>query len=102
MRPLQTGLVVAGSIQADRRLYLTRDQTEVVEEGDPRAKVLLASRGHQIPPVEQKRLGLRMEDGRIVWGGDTPVEEIEARVEEKQAERAPNKMAKPKAKKAKG
>lgn len=39
---------VAG-VKADRRLYLTADKNEVVEDGDPRAAFLLAAKGSRIP-----------------------------------------------------
>lgn len=43
---------------ADRRLYLTADRSEVVEEGDSRAAFLLAGVGGRVPDAEAKRLGL--------------------------------------------
>lgn len=56
---------------ADRRLYLTT-KGEVVEARDPRRAELLAAAGMPIPAETAARLGLRMEDGRVVWGAAKP------------------------------
>lgn len=44
--------------KADRRIYVTADRSEVVEESDPRAAILLAAEGQEITDAEAKRLGL--------------------------------------------
>jgi len=96
MRPMQTDMVPSGSIRADRRLYLTKDLSRVVEEGDPGAAFLLANRGHPIHPDDAARLGLRVEGERIVWDAPPAVEEAPAPkqgkpAQNKQGKRAPNK-----------
>jgi hypothetical protein len=52
-------------MQADRRLYLDRQQTRVVEANTVEAAFLLAAKGHEIPAAVIKRLGLEMVDGRV-------------------------------------
>jgi hypothetical protein len=54
------------AITADRRLWLTADRDAVVEDGDPAAAFLLAPPGGEIPMTEAERLGLSVEDGRVV------------------------------------
>lgn len=51
-------------LKADRRLWLTRDR-QVVEDGDPRAAILLAGKGQYIPATEVERLGLEVRGGRV-------------------------------------
>ena len=52
---------------ADRRLWLTRDRTRVVEEGAPEAHWLLASGpGKEIPEAEARRYGLIRDEGPAV------------------------------------
>lgn len=43
----------------DRRLWLTADMQQVVEDGDPKAAFLLGGVGHQISDNEATRLGLK-------------------------------------------
>lgn len=57
------------SLRADRRLYLTADKMEVVEEGDVRAAFLLAAAGRAISADDVARLNLAIRDGRIVLPG---------------------------------
>jgi hypothetical protein len=51
---------------ADRRLYLARDGTRIVEEGSPDAAYLLATPGTLIEQADVEQLGLAMVDDRIV------------------------------------
>lgn len=44
--------------RSDKRLYLTRDRSRAVEEGDPEAAFLLVVAGGEMPDDEAKRLGL--------------------------------------------
>lgn len=44
--------------RTDKRLYTTADGSEVVDENDPRAAVLLAAEGQEIQDAEAERLGL--------------------------------------------
>lgn len=60
------GQAMAGSMVADRRLWLSADRANVLEEGDPGAALLLAGEGSEIAPDEAARLGLELVDGRIV------------------------------------
>lgn len=54
---------------ADRRLCLTADRSEVVEENDPRAAWLLAGVGRQLGAGAVERYGLYLdEDERVRWG----------------------------------
>lgn len=43
---------------ADRRLYLTADKSEVVEEGDARAAFLFVTPGKEISAADAERYGL--------------------------------------------
>lgn len=49
---------MAETYTADRKLWLTVDREHVVEDGDPRAAFLLASKGKTMPLAEAKRFGL--------------------------------------------
>lgn len=87
---------------ADRRLYLTRDRSRVVEEGDVEAAFLLASEGRDIEVSEIHRLGLKLKDGRVVVPGaepeptPEPEPEPEVRQESKPEEKPePKPAAKP-------
>lgn len=53
-------------IVSDRRLYLTVDKAEVVEDGDPRAAFLFATPGVEIAAGDVERLGLSAEGGKVV------------------------------------
>lgn len=44
---------------ADRRIWLTEDRSQVVEEGDEKAAFLLAGEGDEVPEEEAERLGLK-------------------------------------------
>lgn len=56
-------------ITSDRRLYVADDDQTVVEEGDRKARFLLCAAGNDIPADTVKRLGLSVEDGRVVYPG---------------------------------
>jgi outer membrane biosynthesis protein TonB len=45
--------------RAPRRLYVTRDWSTLVEEGDPRAAFLLAGKGGEVAAADVERYGLR-------------------------------------------
>lgn len=62
----------SGGLVSDRRLYLTSDKEQVVEDGDPRAAFLFATEGFEIQAVEVERYGLTSVDGRVVIHGATP------------------------------
>lgn len=46
-------------MELDRRLWLTADREEVVEDGDPKAAFLLGNEGTEVPDEEAKRLGVK-------------------------------------------
>ena len=52
-------------MHADRRLYVDRDWSRLVEETDPAVAFLLAATGHEIPAEHVARLGLVAVDGRV-------------------------------------
>lgn len=64
-----------GMLVADRRLYLTADKSEVVEDGDPGAAFLFTTPGYEVPASEVERYGLSLEDGQLRWGTDAPASE---------------------------
>lgn len=59
----------AGALVSDRRLWVTDDKSQVVEDGDTRARCLFATPGTEIPASEVARLGLSMRDGCVVLPG---------------------------------
>lgn len=71
------------TLRADRRLYVTADRSQVVEEGDPRGAFLLIGEGGVIGEGDVMLYGLSMQGGRVVCGGT------------KRAAAAENKMAAP-------
>lgn len=62
------------SLTADRRLYLATDGVTVVEESDPRAALLLAGAGCEIPIPDAQRYRLSLVDGRVVQERDATAE----------------------------
>lgn len=50
---------MTGNLIADRRLWLTADRSEIVEEGDPDAATLYATRGTVIPAEAVQRFGIK-------------------------------------------
>jgi hypothetical protein len=48
--------------RSDRRLYLTADRSQVVEEGDPRAALLLVCKGGTLDEKTAKQYGLIKEE----------------------------------------
>lgn len=73
---------------ADRRLYVTADRSEVVEEGDPRAAFLLAGEGCQIDSDDVTAHDLGWKDGKIVIGARAA-----AKAAAKKAPKPEDKMA---------
>ena len=65
-------------LTADRRLWLTAEKDQVVEEGDGEAAFLLAGAGRTIPVAEVERLELVDVDGRIVYPDGPTAEELQA------------------------
>jgi hypothetical protein len=60
-RPYDWGLTevdMPSKFVTDRKLWLTADKSEVVEDGDPRAAFLLASAGKEIDAETAERYGL--------------------------------------------
>lgn len=47
------------SIIVDRRLFLTADKSELVDEDDPRAAFLWAGEGSEVSEEEAKRVGYK-------------------------------------------
>lgn len=73
---------------ADRRLCLTADRSQVVEQGDARAKWLLVGAGREIGEGAVKQYGLSVDDaGRVMYAGCPLVPVV------KQAPTPENKMA---------
>jgi hypothetical protein len=101
----------------DRRLWLTADRERVVEDGDPEAASLLASRGKALPDEVARRYGLTGKPAQpeAVEAAEAPAAEdadppaddadpegkaVEAAPDDKAAKQAANKaVAGPKAKK---
>jgi hypothetical protein len=77
---------------ADRRLCLTADRSEVVEESDPRASWLLVGVGKTIGSGDVERYGLTEAEGRVTWGA-APATKAAPKAEDKQAARPEDKGA---------
>jgi hypothetical protein len=77
---------------ADRRLCLTADRSEVVEESDPRASWLLVGAGKTIGSGDVERYGLTEAEGRITWGA-APATKAAPKPEDKQAAKPEDKGA---------
>lgn len=56
---------MSGAMVSDRRLYLAADEQTLVEDGDPRSRFLLCTRGGDIPADQVRRLGLELVDGKV-------------------------------------
>ncbi len=53
-------------MEADRRLYITKDGSRIVEAGDPDGAFLWAGEGKIIPDDEAKQFGLSLRAGKVV------------------------------------
>ena len=62
---------------ADRRLWLTVDRDQVVEEGDVRARFLLAGVRGVIPVAEAERLKLKSTGGRVIYRDGPELAELQ-------------------------
>lgn len=85
------------TLRSDRRLYITADRSEVVEEGDTRAAFLLCGKGGLIRESEVARYGLSMQGGKVKLAKDEEVPAAKAKMakapENKMAAAPENKMA---------
>lgn len=81
------------TLRADRRLYLTADRSEVVEEGDPRGAWLLVAKGRNIGEGDVAKYRMSMSGGRVVYR--SPEAKQAARPEDKMAAAPENKAAEP-------
>lgn len=87
-----------GPLVADRRLYTDATKSVVLEEGDETAAFVLCGKGSTIPTATVRKLGLVIENGRVVQPKEKP-----APVEHKEAPKPEDKQAaRPKENKAKG
>lgn len=59
-------------LKADRRLYVTADRSEIVEEGDPRGAWLLAGVGSQIGEGDVAKYRLSEQGGKVILGKPRP------------------------------
>lgn len=59
------------TLTADRRLYVTADRSEIVEESDPRGAFLLVAEGLNIGEGDVAKYSLRMVDGKVAWPAAT-------------------------------
>lgn len=93
-------------MKSDRKLYLTRDGSAVVEKGDPKGVTLLVAAGGVIDAATAKKYDLKSVDGKVVIGGAesepeevAEVEEAGAPEAEEAAEEEVEEAPKPRAKK---
>jgi len=75
-------------------LYLTADQSTVVQEDDPRARYLLVAQGGQLPIADAERYSLTggAAEKATKSGDDVGARESEAK---RKAEPTPNKLKQP-------
>lgn len=83
------------TLKADRRLYVTSDRSEIVEEDDPRGAWLLAAEGRPIGPSDVERYSLSLKNGRVYYDGAPGFPEAKqaAKPEDKMAAAPENKAA---------
>ncbi|KKK47211.1 hypothetical protein LCGC14_3157490 [marine sediment metagenome] len=55
------------TLRADRRLHVTADREQIVDEDDPRAAYLLAAKGRNIGEGDVAKYRLSMQNRRVVW-----------------------------------
>lgn len=75
------------ALVADRRLYLDATKSVVLEHGDPKAAFVLCGVGSTIPSATVRKLGLVIENGRVVQPKGEPAEKEASKPEDKQAAR---------------
>lgn len=68
---------------ADRKLWLTADRDEVVEDGDDRAAFLLCTPGKKIPMELAQSLGLVDDEEIVIYYEDMKVDELKALLAER-------------------
>lgn len=78
------------AFQCDRRLFLNRDKSRVVEDGDKDAGFLFASRGGEISAPDAAAFGLEWVDGKIILPAATAAE---AKAKKKPEDKAAKKGA---------
>lgn len=79
------------AFKCDRRLYLTRDKSRVVEEGDKTCGWLFATLGGQITAADAAAYGLEWRDGKIILPGREP--KAAKKAEDKALKRGGDKAA---------
>jgi len=87
--------------KADRRLYITADKSECVEEADPRAAFLLAAVGRNINAGSVAQYGLWVDRGGKINLKPKAEPKQAAKLEDKQAPKLEDKAAKVEAAKPK-
>lgn len=86
------GVAKMSELVADRRLFLTADKAQIVEEGSAEGAYLFATPGMTIPAGDVERYGLQLVDGVLVVGGSAASEtdpERDAEVPDDTPARAP-------------
>jgi hypothetical protein len=86
-------------MKADRKLYLTRDKSRVVEQGDPASHSLLIGTNGEISAADAKKYGLILSEKKVVLPGSKPAEpeapdEVEETEPVEEEEEAPKIRAK--------
>src|SRR4051812_23793520 len=80
----------AMSLIADRALCLAADERTVVEERDARAAFVLCGPGGTIDGPTVTRLGLVLQEGRVVQLATTPAESGQESGDDAQKQRTPS------------
>lgn len=79
------------AFKSDRRLYLSRDKSKVLEAGDTNAGYLFAAPGAEIAEADAKAYGLEHRDGKVIL---PRVEEPKRAAEPKAAKKGEDKSLK--------
>ena len=84
---------MVSGFKSDRRLYLTRDKSRVVEAGDKGAGWLFATPGSQIAESDASAFGLECRDGKVILPQGPAVPKAAKKAEDKALKRGGDKAA---------
>ncbi|MEE8543246.1 MAG: hypothetical protein V3S94_05250 [Gammaproteobacteria bacterium] len=84
---------MASGFKSDRRLYLSRDKSRVLEEGEKEAGWLFATPGSQIVESTASAYGLECRDGKVILPKAPAEPKAAKRPEDKALKRGGDKAA---------
>lgn len=77
----------AGTLVADRHLYLDSTGNRIVEQGDAASASQFVAAGHPIDPAEADRLGLVEKNGKVVQDHEAKIADLRKNFDELEAEK---------------